>query len=452
MSTTVESLSPKRQALVTAASFGGMQALIAVSAFVRIPFVVTALGTGGYGLNTLVGNTAPVLLATAAGLRIASRTIVAEQIGAGSPALIDLTKRTMRRIGWRALLWQLLLTLPLSWILPFYLWFHGTGITSMTQLQVSMFLASAMCGFAIVGAVAWGGLEAHGRTALVNGFGAVVTVAGLVLTVVAVQFTKSFVVFAVLNTFTTVGPLYLCPLFYRFERRRFNTEPKLRRAALKLSFLGTIQSVPPLATRALDPFVIGAVLGPIAVSSYGVAQRLSLVSTMLPVALVPVVGARLARSRGSRSGLTRKSVFAIAAGFGAVSLILGAILCGIGPWMVHLLARGNFGADRGVFVAFLILGVTFSVQLGLSSAVTGPGAMRFSVYADTVCMAINVALSIWWVHLFGIVGPIYGSAVGTGLDAVLWIVMLLLRSDYVLQVHAPIDASPIDEIESGSVG
>lgn len=451
--TPASSTSVKRQALVTTAAFTGVQGLIAVSSFIRIPLVVTALGTKGYGLNTLVGSTVPILLATAGGMRIASRTIVSEQVGGEDPSLLELTKATIRRQGWWVMGWQLLITLPLSWILPFYYWFHAEGIASATQFELSMLCSSLMCGFAVVGSVAWGGLEAYGRTALVNAFGAIVTVLGLVVTVFAAKITKSFLVFAILNIGTTVVPFYLCPLFYRFERRRRSrrVNGQLHAIVRRLSVRGTIQAIPPLATRAVDPFIIGAALGPASVSSYGVAQRLSMASTLIPSALVPVVSSRMARSRGKGSELTLGMVLMIAAGFGAIALVLGAVLVVIGPWLLSVLARGHFSTSRSVFVAFMALGVTFSVQLALSSCVTGPKAMRFSTVADTFCMFVNLSLSLAWVHPFGIVGPVYGSAVGTGLDALLWIGMLLIRRDYIIQVHAPPDISPIEEIGMGAV-
>ena len=83
------------------ASFGSAQAVIAASSIVRIPVLANVLGQGRLGLNFVVGNLAPFLLAFAGGVRIASRNLVAEQRGAASDGATLSTAVRMHRVALR---------------------------------------------------------------------------------------------------------------------------------------------------------------------------------------------------------------------------------------------------------------------------------------------------------------------------------------------------------------
>lgn len=411
---------------------------IGVAAIVRVPFVIHALGSRAYGLNVLIGSTAPILLVTTAGLRMAARTLVSEKQGAGPGDAATIARASVKHLGRWVCLAQILLTGSLTLILPFYAWLHAQGVVSMGVLTLSLLGSVLLCALSVPGAVAWGVLEAQGRTALVNVFVMVVTAGGLAGTVVASYVTHSFLVFVLLNLVTSTAQFYLGPIFVLDRSGRVAgrwRDPTLMKSVRRLATWGTAQSAPALATRAVDPFIIGGFLTLTAVGAYSVAQRVSLATTMIPIALAPVVAGQFARTRASGRTVERAQVFRVGAVAGVVAGTVGVVLCLLGPRLVQILSGNAYHLGTEPFLAFSVLGTVFSFQLGLSSCATGPGALRFGLYADTGCMFVNLLASIWLVQHLGITGPIVGSIIGLGIDALLWSLMILLNPSVLVQIH-----------------
>ena len=78
----------------------------------------------------------------------------------------------------------------------------------------------------------------------------------------------------------------------------------------------------------------------------------------------------------------------------------GVVLVILGPSVAHFLDHGDSGADRELFVAFCVLGITSSAQYAFSLGATGPRSMYASLWIDGSCALGNAVLS------FVLVGPL----------------------------------------------
>ncbi|HEY3832841.1 MAG TPA: hypothetical protein VGO03_11145 [Acidimicrobiia bacterium] len=425
----------RRSVSTSIASFGGAQFAIAASSVVRLPLLASVLGQGRFGLNFVVGNLAPFLLAIAGGVRIASRALVAQQRGAKANSTIAPTMARMNLVALRAAFGLAAAGIALTYILPLHHWLGAGSLVSEGEFNASIAVTIALCAGACLGAVGWGKLEAEGRVPLLNGFIAGTAVFGLVLTAALTFVTKSFFVYAIVNSGTSALPWYL-PLGYvvfrlHHEHRGVVPAHVARRAAA----LGSAQAAAPLASRALDPFVISARVSPQAAAPYGVAQRMSVVTTIVPAGVGPLIAAHYAQRRGSRHHATFRELLATAGIYALVGGMCGVVLVILGPSVAHFLDHGETGANRALFVAFLVLGITSSAQYAFSLGATGPRSMYASLWIDGSCALGNAVLSFVLVGPLGVRGPVVASIIGSSVAVVVWIAVLARRRDLLSDVH-----------------
>jgi O-antigen/teichoic acid export membrane protein len=168
-------------------------------------------------------------------------------------------------------------------------------------------------------------------------------------------------------------------------------------------------------------------------------------TTMVPVALAPLVSQQYAQRRGGGDPASRRTIGVTLVGFVGTSAAVGMGLIVLGPWLVNKVSHGLYGVGSGIFVAFGILGVASALQTALSAIATGPSALKFSVIVDSACMAINLGLSVWLVHVIGIGGPVVGSAIAMLIDAACWVGWLIRRPDVISETHLAGAKSPMPE-------
>ncbi|MCU1453602.1 MAG: hypothetical protein JWN46_1748 [Acidimicrobiales bacterium] len=434
----------RRLGLSSLVSYTGVQALIAISAFVRIPLLIHSLGNASFGLVTVIGGIAPLLLASSQGLRTASRTLAAEEIGKIGQ-LSDGTHAALRRAARRTGIWQLALLSPVIMLVPFASILHADRVVSRNEFTITFLVSAAMCALASPGAVRWGVLEAKGRISLVNSFFAIMTVLGLLITVIFAPFVHSLFLFGTINAATTALPTCLAmfvPSEWRRNRMRaLAPSTTTRRSVRQVSIIGAARSGSPFASRALDPFVISAAIGPAAAASYGVAQRLSIIGTLVPIAALPFVTGVIARRRGAGGAVKFLDAAKLGGAYAAVAAVLGAALVAVGPRLGRALTGDHFEAGRSLFVALAVLGCVSSLEIGLASVGTGPRAMRFGLRVDIVTAVLNVALSFLLVHWMGMTGPVYASVIAVGLAAVAWLLVLARRPHLLSEIHDSTRAS-----------
>ncbi len=438
----------RRSVSATMVSFGGAEFAIAASSVVRLPLLASVLGQGRFGLNFVVGNLAPFLLAFAGGVRIASRALVAQQRGAAAGATIAPTVAWMQRVAVRAALGLGAVGVALTYVLPLHSWLGVGSLVSAAEFDASIAVTIAVCAGSCIGAVGWGKLEAEGRVPLLNGFIAGVAGFGLLLTLALTLVTKSFFVYAIVNSGTSALPWYLPLLYVAFVRRRPGGEgAAVHRAAVRATVLGTAQAAAPLASRALDPFVISARVSPQAAATYGVAQRMSVVTTLVPAGVGPLISAHYAHRRGSRRHATYKEMLTTAAMWAALGGLCGLVLVAFGPAAARFLGAGHFGADRKLFVVFMVLGVTSSAQFAFSFGATGPRSMYAALWIDGTCALANVVLSFVLVGPLGLEGPVMASVIASTAAVAIWIVVLARRRDLLSDVHDLAAVPPVPDPE-----
>src|SRR4051794_36261404 len=154
----VHSTVSRRSIGASIASFGGAQFVLAASSVVRLPLLASVLGQGRFGLNFVIGNLAPFLLAFAGGIRIASRSLVAQQRGAAASATIPGTVATMQRLARNAALMLGAGGIALTFLLPLHRWLGVGRLVSPAEFDLSIAVTIVLCAGSCLGAVGWGKL------------------------------------------------------------------------------------------------------------------------------------------------------------------------------------------------------------------------------------------------------------------------------------------------------
>jgi O-antigen/teichoic acid export membrane protein len=425
----------RRSAVLTVLSFGGGQVAIAVSALIRIPLTVAVIGTDGLGLVFVLGAITPALLATAAGVRGATRAVIAERLGAHDPSGARSARASTSRTAWSIAAAETVLGIAAVFVLPLSAWFDTATVASQAEVRAGFVVTILLCAIACPAAVWWGLLEGHQRVHVANVCLVVATLIGLPLTVLAAVVDAPFLVFAALNAGTSTGGIFLCWLVAR------RGLPTYRAPAITWAFAArraitplTVRSFAEMATRGIDPLVIGAALGPTAVGSYGVAQRLSLVVTLVPSATAPLLTSNLANRRGGTRPVGRRTLSKTVAGYAAIGALVSCGYLLVGPFAARVLDPAN-DAPWTLFVALALTGVAWSALIPLASATTGPDGLKIGMRVDVVMGLMNVALSIWWVNMFGIAGPAAASFVAVSGTVWTWWLLLRRRSGLIRETH-----------------
>lgn len=430
----------------TVGSYGVQLVITALTSFVRVPLMVRALGQDSFGLVIVVTSGAPLLLAMCGGGRLASRTLASESWERGhQPPLRALTQLAMRFALAQSALVLLVAAAPLTYSL-----LQADGVVGRVEFGAAIAVAGVLCSVACVGGIGWGVLEAQGRAVLLNGFGSAVAVFGLLVNWALWRLDAGFFAFATVNTVTSAAPFYLgftVPAFRAALRRTASTASSatISRQHRALLIQGWAQNAAPFSTRAADPAIVSSATGPADAATLGVAQRLGMLLTVVPLALEPFVSARVARRRPGSNPMGLREAGRLALAYGAVAMIAGLGLVAVGPALARALAEGEFGADRGLFLMIGVAGVLSSMGSVLLAIGTGPVAMRQGTRIDMVCAGLNLVASIWLAHLIGMVGPVVAS-IGANVLAIAGRLRVLVRSPEALrETHmvAAVDQEPL---------
>ena len=198
------------------------------------------------------------------------------------------------------------------------------------------------------------------------------------------------------------------PVPYRLGKgERFDREELLR-----FSRATTFIFLSETMVYAMDALVIGVVAGAAVVAFYTPAARLAETVRAVVYAVVNVVTPRAAEldGRGDRAAfeelLSRGSRIC---GFLAGPFIAAGIVCGD-----HLLAAwlgSEFSAAHPVLVALLLHVFFLASTSVLEGGLIASGAADSLARAHVLAAILNLVLSVWWVHAFGLVGPAAATAV-----------------------------------------
>lgn len=161
-----------------------------------------------------------------------------------------------------------------------------------------------------------------------------------------------------------------------------------------------------------DYWVLSAILGPEAVTSYHVVQRLfSIPPMVLSVVLGPLWPAYAeARARGDaawiRATFRRSLVLSV-----AIAVPSAAGLFFTGDWLILLWVGGSVVPGLELRLAAAAFLVVLSLSGPVAMLLNGLTVVRFQVVAAISMAIVNVGLSIALSHAYGIPGVLWGSAI-----------------------------------------
>lgn len=405
-------------ALGAVASFALAQGSLMGASFLRLPFVIDALGADGFGAYVLVGSLAPFLMVATSGSRVAARTLVAEA---------DEGCRASRaaaswRVAVRVAAIHLIVGVPLAIGVGLVL---GQGLVGSGGALAGVLVVCVVgCSLSIPGGMAWGLLEADGRQALVHTLVTATAWIGLVVTVVVAVLGGGFVALSVVNLASTVGPFVVAVAWIGREVIRSRPAPFELGAARRVARASTSRAVAPLGARALDPFVIAPVLGAAAAGTAGLAQRTSLASTVVIQATAPIIARDIGRRRAEDRAVTTALVLRSASVQATIAATLGAVLVMIGPWLCSVLSGGAIVVPRPLFVAFAVAAAGFAATETVAACASTPSGQRFAWRVEGLAMVVNVVLSVVLVRRLGLAGPVWASAVASFGALAGWVVAL----------------------------
>jgi O-antigen/teichoic acid export membrane protein len=268
-----------------------------------------------------------------------------------------------------------------------------------------------------------------GRADLGTVVGMVFRIATAGAQIVVVLVSDSLVALALVTSVGVVGGT----LAVRAVARRFFQEIEVRLALARSSTVRLLLSsgwrnaaigIAAVVAIQSDVVVVGAILGPIAVASYGVAIRASSVASSLATratdVLVPTFAHATTREQQARTVTAfRESIFL------ARAILLPAliVLVAFGGPLLELWLR-DVPPDSHVVLVLLVLGAVVAAP-GHSSFVllTGMNRLDFMLVGASITALANVCLSILLTWRVGIAGPVLGSLAGF----VAWDLILLPR-------------------------
>jgi O-antigen/teichoic acid export membrane protein len=163
---------------------------------------------------------------------------------------------------------------------------------------------------------------------------------------------------------------------------------------------------------ASDNMVIAQILGPAAVTQFGVPQRLfGLLLMLISIALSPLwpaYGEALSRTdtKWVKSMLARTlRASLVIVGPMAVVLVL------LGQWIIRIWVGPSIDPSWLLLSGFGVWVVISSLGNAMAMFLNGAGKVRFQVMTATAMAVANLVLSIYLTHRIGVPGPIWGSVI-----------------------------------------
>jgi O-antigen/teichoic acid export membrane protein len=418
---------------------GMAQGVNAITALLRIPILVLALSTGGYGILTLVQSAVPWLLVLPTGLRYSMRVMGAdakhsENLSAGQ--ILDLHLSESRRLV------RILYAcgVPLAALVAL----AQPGLASPDKNDIEAFATLALlillCGSSFSGAVYTGWLEVHSRNGLVNALGAATGIGGLVLTYALWRAHAPFIAFAVAGVASFVTPSWCGWLLARGRGHREPAPSGLKEVVSRNNRRFVLATLASLFSAGLAPFVINLILGPEYVAAHAIAARLSVMITIVPMALTPVLWNFQARLK-SQAALGRTNTSAATSRILVVSGVAGALIsaafCLVGPYLGHRLGAQRVAAPLALYLAFSAHGFFQFLIVPLSSSLTGPRGVAYMARTTAIVAGASAALSFPVTMWIGVSGPVWSGVVGFAVLCAIWLRKIQNEGGMMDDVHVP---------------
>jgi uncharacterized membrane protein len=406
-------------------SYAMSQGVAFVTSIARIPLVVAAIGSRGYGVALAISSLQAWVVLIILSVTHLTQVSVSEDLGRKDLVGVAHTIAEMRRKA-RNLMFALALTgILLALALPWSQILHADNVGSPLTIKVAICASLFLLASGAPGAVYLGALNAERKVALTQSFPAIGAVASLVVTAVGWAAHLGITSFVLAPAVAAIIPFWIARIWGRNAFRSTSPDssilkrtgirsPQARGLRPRDFVILTAVAAPPLFSTGLDPIVLSISRGPATVAAYGLASRLGLLVVMLPGALYPLYWSSFSRLRAEGDirrvfELFRKELLLIVVG----TSVLGALFLAVAPFAANLLSDGKIGRPMLLYWAIAVLGLLAAVQSVTLPLLAGPKTAPKVALLVFGLIIPNEALSYVLSRAVGASGPILASIAAT---------------------------------------
>lgn len=397
-----------------------------VVGLVVTPVLLHRLGAEGFGAWTLALTIAGYVGMVELGLGVATVRQLASSLALGDSeraSIVASSARTTYLVmaGAGVVVLGVLVTAPGMVV--------NTGGVSADRTRVAVAILGIGYLLSLIASVYPAIAIGAGRADLGTTIGIVVRVATAAAQVAVVLVTDSLVALSLVTAVGVVGGMlavravtrrFFPGVIVRFDLARRTVVRLLlssgwRNAAIAIAAAVAIQS---------DVIVVGAILGPVAVATYGIAVRASTMAISLATRATDVLVPTFAHATERED--TRRTVTALRESVFLTRAILVpalVVFVAFGKPLLELWL-GDAPANTNVVLVLLVLGAVVAAP-GHSSFIllTGMNRLNFMLVGASMTAIANLGLSILLTWRVGIIGPVLGSLIAW----VIWDLVVLPR-------------------------
>jgi len=413
-----------------------LQGLAALASFLVVPMLVSALGSGRFGVLSVIISFGPWLIVLDTGLQAAMRLLAGETRGASQGRAPAALMGRGYRISILAMALNAVLVAMALLLLPIQRIFGAEGVVTSGELS----LAIAIFALAVIssspGVVTLGALEGVGRTVVSASLGGLGPIAALPLTMLVIQWGGSFVELALVQGLAIAVPRFSALAYWRWRPSR--TDASYATTKLRVSLAGQLALLAGLGTAqaGLAPVFVSSMVGAEAAASFGLTWRLITGALIPMVVLTPLFTASLAAARGAGwSRGNNRDLLRLLGQAAVVGALAGIALVALGPFVVQLLGRGQVLVSSSLWFAGATYLVTTYVAAPFQAAFVGPRALHASVAIGLVVTVASVGLSLVFTPQFGASGPLWAASIGSIVITVFWIVIWRFWPGLLAEAH-----------------
>lgn len=189
------------------------------------------------------------------------------------------------------------------------------------------------------------------------------------------------------------------------------SHPVAMRALLVRAFPHFVAQSGALLLLRLDQVMLNAIAGNEQAGIYGAATRLSEVIFLFVPVIVASYLPRLAAIEQTNPALFRRTTSALLQVFSVVGLLAPLGWWFFGDYLVRLIYGRDFAACAPVLFIHCLSSLAYLHGQIRSFVLVTSGRARYGAYATFVGAAINIALNLWWIPLYGAQGAAWATAV-----------------------------------------
>lgn len=411
-----------------------------VSLILVLPMVADTYGLAGLGVYATLTSLTTFLAAVDSGMGSSARSVAIEASSEG-PASVGRMLRSLRSDGRRWTAVAIACTTVLSLAIP---WedalgdIGGLGGDGGFGLVVAGFSALYLLG--VLQQLNARVLEGLGRTGLAAALSVIGPTYTLLATAVACHASAPLALTVLLPA---AAPLIL-GLAARFVLRQSGVEASranergfanINRRGLQVGVAlpMLIISLSYAFSYSLDYWLVTALAGADATGGYAAAARPAQVFVVLASAASPVLWTHFARARhdGEHDWLAQGAILRISGAFLGAALISAAVYCAGLLLFGSALTAGLAQPSPALILAFAVWGVLLVAHQPFAMALNSAHELKLQLMSMLVATPVNVALSLWWIPLFGPEGAVWASCFALGvvhLPFLAWRVTRLSRA------------------------